>query len=175
MTSQQLFNDISILGSNKVGSLSCYRYDSNALKQHDTDFKILQGTQRVLHDLRNNAVIQSAHLANIDSQIARALVQANDHVTIDLIFCRYHHDATALSPSDAKWGSDPIFMGNQGSLVSGFDFTFKHGKSWIVGIFANPADLSGQWQKGDGPSRHLPRLLKVTEEGGSFCRRHWIS
>lgn len=73
----------------------------------------------------------SAHLANIDSQISRALVQANDHVTVDVILCRYHHDAAALSPSDAEWGCDAIFMRNQGPFVSGFDVTFTQWKKLV--------------------------------------------
>lgn len=73
------------------------------------------------------SILTQAHLANVDPQISRALVQANDHIAVNLVLRRNHHHTTALRPSDTEWGCNAAFVSNQRSLVSGFDIPFSDG------------------------------------------------
>ena len=59
-------------------------------------------------------------------------MQANDHVPVDFVFRRHHHDATALSSSDAKWGRNAVLVRNQRPLVAGFNIACESKKEKSV-------------------------------------------
>lgn len=53
------------------------------------------------------------HLANIDPQIAWALMKTNDHIAVDVLLRRHHHYTPALRSGNSKRCSDTILMRNQ--------------------------------------------------------------
>lgn len=112
-------------------------------------------------------VCQRLLLANIDFQVARTLVNSNNHSLVNRIARLNHHATTILGALDSKGGGSSIRKSQQRSLIPTLDFFVNLGSVRVENTVDNRRTTRGS-QKSRPKSQHAPGGDKVLDDRQTF-------